>query len=93
MTLGLVTRGLCNMLLGFARRINSAMNYSYGDTENKELPHIVFPLWTSVDKMVVTPEGGEPPPLGELFPEDEKGRSKRRGGGDLGNWDTTSTYR
>ena len=51
MSLGLVTRGLCNMLLGFARRINGAMNYSYGDGGQLELPHIVFPLWTSVDKV------------------------------------------
>jgi len=56
MELGLVTRGLCNMLLSFARRINSAMNYSFGDKAQEELPHIVFPLWTSVDKMVKTKE-------------------------------------
>ena len=42
--------------------------------------------------MVVTAEGGTPPPIGELFPEDEKARAKRRGGADLGDWDTTSTY-
>ncbi|GMH71831.1 hypothetical protein TL16_g05758 [Triparma laevis f. inornata] len=92
MNLGLVTRGLCNMLLGFARKINSAMNYSFGDKEQEELPHIVFPLWTSVDKMVVTKEGESVPEIGVLFPEDEKERNKRRGGSGLGDWNTHDTY-
>jgi hypothetical protein len=92
MALGLVTKSLCNMLLAFCRRMNGLMHYSFGDGGNVELPHIVFPLYTSVDKFVKTPEGQTPPPMGKLFDEPDKERSKRRSSTTPMEWDTTSTY-
>jgi hypothetical protein len=40
--LGLVTKGLCNMLLN-----------SFGDSNDIEYPHIAFPL-KDIDKLIVT---------------------------------------
>ena len=45
------------------------MHYSFGDEKNTEYAHIVFPLWSFVDKLVITKNGEPPPPLGEVFEE------------------------
>lgn len=45
-------KGLCKLLLSFGQRLNSRLHYSFGDKDNKELPHIAFPLVTSVDSLV-----------------------------------------
>jgi hypothetical protein len=77
MQLGLVTRGLCRILLAFVRKLNNFMHYSFGDAKGEQLPHIVFPLWSNVDKLVVTPPGDTPPELGRPLEEDPQARAKR----------------
>jgi hypothetical protein len=78
MNLGLFTRGLCYTVLQFVNSINPFIHSSFGDNENAELPHITGPLWSLADKIVVTPEGGVAPQLGQLLPEEEGARAERR---------------
>ncbi|CAN0441163.1 unnamed protein product, partial [Ectocarpus sp. 8 AP-2014] len=52
-------QGLCKLLLSFGQKLNRRLHYSFGDKDNAELPHISFPLLTSVDSLVCTPEGQE----------------------------------
>ena len=63
MVLGLLKRTLCNAILGFVRKMMSTLHYSFGDENDSELPHIVVPLWTAVDRLHVTPPGETPPAL------------------------------
>ena len=45
-------QGLCKLLLSFCQRMTSRLHYSFGDKDNRELPHIAFPLIASVDSLV-----------------------------------------
>ena len=47
-----IDQGLCKLLLSFCQRMTSNLHYSFGDKDNKELPHIAFPLVASVDSLV-----------------------------------------
>lgn len=40
------------MLLSFGQRLNKRLHYSFGTDDNSELPHIAFPLISSVDSLV-----------------------------------------
>ncbi|RYG97270.1 hypothetical protein EON65_53120, partial [archaeon] len=53
MELGLVTRGLCGSILNFCKAYSSHLHSSFGDAANVELPHIVAPLWNTIDRLVV----------------------------------------
>lgn len=52
-------QGLCKLLLSFGQKLNRRLHYSFGDKENLELPHIAFPLVSSVDSLICTPNGEE----------------------------------
>eukprot|EP00752_Nemacystus_decipiens_P017125 g15340.t1 len=80
MKLGLLTRGLCKLLLSFGQKLNRRLHYSFGDKDNAELPHIAFPLVTSVDSLICTPDGGQIPVLGRSFVEDKERKASRRRG-------------
>lgn len=45
-----------------------------------ELPHLTFPLFRVMDRVIVTPPGGELPELGQELKEDEQQRKDRRAG-------------
>jgi len=93
MKLGLVSKGLCNLLLRLvSKTVPGDMHFSFGDTKNEELPHISFPAWTLFDKVVVTKPGEEPPPLGEVLPESAKESSARKRSASTGDWNTEDTY-
>ena len=56
------------------------LHSSLGDLKDKELyqlPHVVAPIFTTFDKIIVTPEGETPPPLGTPFIEDLEYRKQR----------------
>ena len=58
----------------------SNLHSSLGDMKGKDLyqlPHVVAPLFTTFDKIIVTPEGEIPPPLGTPFIEDLEYRKQR----------------
>ncbi|CAM9334146.1 unnamed protein product, partial [Phaeothamnion confervicola] len=92
MKLGLVTKGMCKVLLGFAQRLNRFLHYSFGNDDNSELPHISFPLVTSVDTLVVTQPGERPPTLGRRFPEEKDAKKRRLGTGGFGSFEVGPCY-
>lgn len=70
------------------------MHHSFGDKKDFELPHITGPMWSTLDRVVVTTASeGAPPPMGEGFPEDAASRTDRRKQADFQlDIDLTSTY-
>lgn len=92
MKLGLVSKGLCSILLNVVKSIGKNMHYSFGDKKSIELPHIVFPAWTSFDALVVTKPGDTPPPMGEEFPESKESVAARKASGSVGEWNMENTY-
>ena len=81
MQLGMVTRGAANLLLAFMQRRVRQLHYSFGDRANAQLPHVVMPLWTSADDVIVTPLGEPPPELGRALEETAAHRAARKSGG------------
>lgn len=93
--LGLLTRGLCSSLLQVGRAVNPYVHHSFGDRLGLEYPHISAPVWTTVDRLTITPgtNGSKPPPLGLAFPEETEARLKRRGNPEFRcDIDSSSTY-
>ncbi len=86
MHMGLVTKTVAGMILTFARRVLKNLHYSFGDkgdahsADEIELPHLTFPLSRGMDRLVITPPGEDPPPLGREFDEPDDIRIPRRGG-------------
>ena len=80
MELGLITRSISKAACNFCATIVNDLHYSFGDDQdapNYQVPHIVAPLFPTLDKIVVTPAGEEPPPLGVPFVEDPEYRKQR----------------
>ncbi len=80
MDLGIITRSLAKAVYNFASTMVSNLHLSFGDhpsVANYQLPHLVAPLFPTVDKLIVTPPGETPPPLGVPFVEDLDYRAKR----------------
>lgn len=78
--LGILTRSISRVVLQFISTMVGDLHYSFGDTQegmNYELPHVVSPIFPTFDKIVVTPPGETPPPLGVPFPEDPEYRKVR----------------
>ena len=92
MVLGMLRRTLCQSILAFVRKVMGHLHYSFGDADNNELPHIVVPLWTAVDRLVVTPEGETAPLLGVPVPESDGDRTTRRSKTSVPTVDKSSTY-
>jgi len=40
---------------------HTGLHYAFGDKEAKVLPHIVFPLYRAVDRLITTMAGDTPP--------------------------------
>ncbi len=80
MSLGFVTKGMASTILNVGRSINRFLHHSFGDKEGMELPHICGPMWSAIDRLVITRPGDEPPPrLGTLLVEDpELKRARNR---------------
>ncbi|KAE9347807.1 hypothetical protein PF008_g7649 [Phytophthora fragariae] len=103
MHLGFFTGRGCNLLLSILRSLVRGLHYSFGESddskahsEDAELPHISFPLYTAVDQFVCTPAGHEPPALGSAdFGESKEDAAQRRRSGASGAayaFNTTDTY-
>jgi hypothetical protein len=78
--LGMITRTISRVILQFISTLVGDLHYSFGDSKdepNYELPHVVSPLFITFDKIVKTPPGETPPPLGVPFVEDLEYRKKR----------------
>lgn len=92
MKLGLVTRGLCKVLLRLVESFNKNMHYSFGDSEGKELAHIVAPAYTFFERFIATPPGQTPPSMDEPFEESPESIAYRKKTNSFGEWNTTDTY-
>ena len=68
------------------------MHYSFGDGENAQLPHIVFPLWDTADQLIVTRPGDSPPKLGMRLEEDSAHQKARFAKGSRHAWSLENTY-
>eukprot|EP01041_Mallomonas_annulata_P006775 gene6775-13729_t len=95
--LGIITRSFCRAILSFVGTMAQEIHYSFGDNPNAvnyEIPHLVAPLFKSMDRCIVTPAGQEPPPMGIPFYEELEARRRRMKTKLTNDWkiDTTSTY-
>eukprot|EP00606_Chrysophyceae_sp_TOSAG23-5_P001196 GSChrysophyteH2.ASY1.ANO1.1381.1 assembled CDS len=80
MELGFMTRTFCNMTLKFAGTIVDDLHYSFGEDLAKsdhEFPHLVGPLFPTLDKIIESKPGDPLPEMGRPFLEDPEYRKKR----------------
>ena len=89
MQLGLITRGVCSVLLRLIESFQKHVHYSYGSST--ESAHIVAPAHSFFERVVVTPAGEPPPPMEETFPETPAAMAQRKAAADF-EWNTTDTY-
>lgn len=101
-----LTKGLTGVLLAMIRRINSGFHYSWGldpaqqkadptawDEGRYEKTHLSFPVEASMDRIVITKPGEDPPELGhELFESDASVKRRRKMGSGSVDWNTEDTY-
>jgi hypothetical protein len=84
MQVSFVTRSLLSFLMKFAMSLNPFLHFGFGDEPkpdgNFELPHLTFPLFRVMDRVVVTAPGETPPELGKELPEVDSDRLLRRSG-------------
>ncbi|KAF0690451.1 Aste57867_18183 [Aphanomyces stellatus] len=101
MKLGFFTKGLCRVLLSVINCLVVGLHNSFGRmfpsdvarAMDEELPHLAFPLHSSVDEFICTPPGDKPPPLGsDGFTESREERTKRRSGKHPYEFNTHDTY-
>ena len=72
------------------------LHYSFGDNLKEkfsELPHLVAPLLRGMDKVIVTPVGQQPPPMGHPFHESPDLRRSRMKTAEKFAVDINSVYR
>jgi len=101
---GTITKGLVGILLAMVRRINPGFHYSWGpdgskldpqdrSTGNYEKTHLSFPVEASMDRVVITKPGQEPPELGEeLYESPESVKRRRKMGSGSVDWNMEDTY-
>lgn len=80
MELGLITRSIAKAAINLCSTMVGDLHSSLGDTKGKELyqlPHLVAPMFITFDKIICTPPGEKPPPLGIPYVEDLEYRKKR----------------
>ena len=58
MELGILTKSVCNTILQLTRTSNPVLHHSFGDKTNMELPHIMGPLWSVLDRLNITSING-----------------------------------
>ena len=73
-----ITRSISKAAMQFAGTVVNDLNYSFGTIgEDFEVPHVVAPIFPTFDKVIVTPPGASPPPMGIPFVEDLDYRKQR----------------
>ncbi len=80
MEMGFMTRAMSNAALKFAAVTVDDLHYSFGETQSNpdfEFPHLVGPLFPTLDKVLETKDGDPLPVLGVPFVEDPAYRKKR----------------
>jgi hypothetical protein len=80
MELGFMTKSFCKATLSFAGSMVSNLHYSFGDPQtlkDYEIPHLVAPIFPTMDKILITRPGETPPKMGIPFVEDLEYRKQR----------------
>ena len=80
MELGMIMRTICKSVCNFAGTFITDLSFSFGDSQKKEdyeLPHMSAPLFPTMDKIMVTPDGKTPPIMGQCWDEDPDWRKRR----------------
>jgi hypothetical protein len=101
--IGTLTKGLCSILLAMVRRINPGFHYAWGPATNAstitdppggyEKTHLSFPVEASMDRIVITKPGQQPPTLGqELEETNESVKRRRKTGAGAVDWNLEDTY-
>lgn len=86
MQLGVVTKGLCRGILSILRKVSSGMNYSFGKgldgpEDQKELPHISFPVFVGATTLKLTKAGEKVPNIDDEIEEShEELKSRKKNG-------------
>lgn len=81
LTLGILLRSIVQIIIQFLSTFVSHVHYSLGhpiDQPNREITHLVAPLWSTMGGVVITPPNEQPPPLGETLPELPEHKQYRR---------------
>ncbi|XP_063932430.1 uncharacterized protein LOC135144334 isoform X2 [Zophobas morio] len=60
---GLIGKAIMNTVLALCERLVGGIHYSWGEKDGSDCSHVVFPLETTVDRLIITSPGEEPPPL------------------------------
>lgn len=97
MKLGLIPRSIVKVVLQFFSKAISGLQHSFGDSQNNpdfQYPHLVAGMFSSSEKLVVTPPGQTPPQLGSSLEEDPEYRKLRKSFKSINdaNIDLDSTY-
>ena len=80
------------MLLGILSKLTRHMYFSFGAKDGSENARIVFPLWTYVDRLVITKPGEKPPELGQRIYEPPKSVKARKSSNNTGDWNLEDIY-
>jgi hypothetical protein len=82
--LGFLTRTFLGILTGISMSLNKYLKVGFGEEYQQngqyENPHLVFPLFRIMDRLVITRPGEIPPRLGSELPESDQDRYKRQNG-------------
>jgi len=92
MKLGLLTRGVCGVLLRLIEGFSSDVHYSYGDSKGEEKPHIVVPAHSFFERVVATPPSEHPPPIDEMFEESKESIARRKKFKGAGFWNKSDVF-
>ena len=101
MKLGFVTNTLVRILLSVLNCLVVGLHYGLGHVypkdvvapEDEELPHLSFPLQSSVDEFICTRAGDTPPALGtDGLGESTDARARRKAGTQRYEFNTSDTY-
>jgi hypothetical protein len=84
MRVGLLARGLSNVLLRIVEGFNPGVHSSFGTSQadggggEEEKAHIVVPAYSFFERVVATPPGLDPPELGSELEEAKESLDRRR---------------
>lgn len=94
--IGYFTSILLSTLVSFSMALNSLLKVGFGEDikENNdyEQPHIVFPLFRVMDRVIISNLDEELPILGQEIPESDIERDKRRNGDTEFKFETDKIY-
>jgi hypothetical protein len=101
MNLGVFSSAMCRVILGVINVLTKGLHYGLGEMypqdvsakDEEELPHLCFPLHSSVDEFICTPAGEIPPTLGQdTFGESRADKAARKSLRDPYQFNVRDTY-